>query len=538
MSAPPDLGTAAGTPEAEAQIEAPVGEGFSVTNFAENFEVLAEAPGGLTKLRRLVVMLGLTGRLSGGRHGWQHRRLSDCVDVLDSRRMPVNESERARRIAGKRKDELFPYFGATRQQGWIDAFLFDEDLVLLGEDGVPFLDPDRPKAYVVQGKTWVNNHAHVLRPRAMDPTFLCHALNYTDYQGRITGTTRAKLTQRKMLDIPIAAPPLAEQKRIVAKVDQLMALCVELEGRQTKKREIGARLTESALTAVRIAEEREAFGIAWRRIVENFDLLFGSSAAVASLRDTIAQLAFRGALVKQLRGDRPAAAVREEVRAAWVGKKRKEVLPEVDVSERPASPARWEWVRLGNLAEVVGGPAKGRDLKGRSSRAYPYLRVANVQRGYLDLEVMKEMEIAQDEIEKYRVLPGDVLFTEGGDWDKLGRSAVWSGEIEDCIHQNHIFRARLVTTAIEPLWCSTYANSPAGRRYFEDAAKQTTNLASINMTQLRNCPMPLPPAGEQGAVLVKLRELTSLCDELEARLARAEERAGALAAAAAHQVLM
>lgn len=151
-------------------------------------------------------------------------------------REPINGTERDLRIAGKNRSELFPYYGATQQQGWIDDYIFDAELVLLGEDGVPFFDDLRSKAYLISGKTWVNNHAHVFRGILVSNAFLMHWLNTFDYTGRVAGSTRSKLNQAKAVDIPIALPPLAEQKRIVAKVDDLMALCDRLALQQEKGR--------------------------------------------------------------------------------------------------------------------------------------------------------------------------------------------------------------------------------------------------------------------------------------------------------------
>ena len=108
---------------------------------------------------------------------WQIVCLQDIVDILDSKRIPVNRDERAKRLGE------IPYYGATGQVGWIDDYLFDEELVLLGEDGAPFLERARPKAYIIRGKSWVNNHAHVLRARSnIDSRYLLHALNLTDYR--------------------------------------------------------------------------------------------------------------------------------------------------------------------------------------------------------------------------------------------------------------------------------------------------------------------------------------------------------------------
>jgi type I restriction enzyme S subunit len=111
--------------------------------------------------------------------GWVWTTLEQCVDILDSRRVPINSDERESRIAGKSTIELYPYFGATGQVGWIDSYLFDEEIVLLGEDGAPFLDSTKDTAYIIKGKTWVNNHAHVLRALAevTSNPFVCHYLN-------------------------------------------------------------------------------------------------------------------------------------------------------------------------------------------------------------------------------------------------------------------------------------------------------------------------------------------------------------------------
>src|SRR5437016_5034218 len=97
---------------------------------------------------------------------WIELTLADCVEILDSERIPVNASERESRVAGKSLTDIYPYYGATGQVGWIDGYLFDDELVLLGEDGAPFLEKERTKAYIISGKSWVNNHAHVLKAKS------------------------------------------------------------------------------------------------------------------------------------------------------------------------------------------------------------------------------------------------------------------------------------------------------------------------------------------------------------------------------------
>ena len=148
--------------------------------------------------------------------------LEQAADILDSYRKPVNNKERLNLIKGKPLDELFPYYGATGQVGWIDSFLTDGEYILLGEDGAPFLNPYAEKAYIIYGKTWVNNHAHILRSKTNNE-FLCYYLNYFNYKNYVSGTTRLKLTQAQMRKIPIPNIPSDEQFRIVASIEELFS---------------------------------------------------------------------------------------------------------------------------------------------------------------------------------------------------------------------------------------------------------------------------------------------------------------------------
>lgn len=156
-----------------------------------------------------------------------------------------------------------------------------------------------------------------------------------------------------------------------------------------------------------------------------------------------------------------------------------------------------ECVALGDIAEVVGGVTK--DSKRQGDPSYvevPYLRVANVQRGALDLREITTIRVSPEKAKALRLEPGDILFNEGGDRDKLGRGWVWNGEIDDCIHQNHVFRARLRSTDFDPKFVSIHGNT-FGRRWFEQMGKQTTNLASINLKTLKSFPVPVVPVEEQ-----------------------------------------
>ncbi len=192
--------------------------------------------------------------------------------------------------------------------------------------------------------------------------------------------------------------------------------------------------------------------------------------------------------------------------------------------------------RLDALAEVVSGVTLGRKFNGQRTIQLPYLRVANVQAGYLDLSEIKTVEALPGDLEKRRLRPGDVLLTEGGDFDKLGRGALWEGQVDDCIHQNHIFRVRVDPRALMPVFFVNYLQTVFAKSYFLRCAKKTTNLASINMTQLRGLPVPLPPLSLQrqfvkhaikikateGKQTATLREADHLFDSLVQRAFRGE----------------
>jgi type I restriction enzyme S subunit len=158
--------------------------------------------------------------------GWRATTLGEVAEFLDSRRVPVNNTERLKRIAGKRTDELYPYYGANGLVGWIDDYLFDEPLILLAEDGGNFGSTSRPIAYAVSGKYWVNNHAHVLRPRpGVDFNFLLHAIRLRpDVGALVSGSTRGKLNQDTAARIPIRLPLLPEQKLIAARLQEQFAI--------------------------------------------------------------------------------------------------------------------------------------------------------------------------------------------------------------------------------------------------------------------------------------------------------------------------
>ena len=259
-------------------------------------------------------------------------------------------------------------------------------------------------------------------------------------------------------------------------------------------------------------------------LLSNMELLATAPGGVAKLRELILTLAVQGKLVPQDPADEPAGVLLQKIRAEKdrliaEGKiKRDKPLAEIAEEEKPFElPVGWEWVRFGDVVSISSGVTLGRKTPYAKPVSLPYLRVANVQRWYLDLASMKEVVVDQVELPRFQLRKGDLLITEGGDWDKVGRTAIWRDEIATCLHQNHVFKARAITPDWNAGWAELFLNSGVARSYFASSAKQTTNLASINMTQLKHCAFPLPPLAEQSRIVTRVEALMRLCDALEAK---------------------
>jgi len=266
------------------------------------------------------------------------------------------------------------------------------------------------------------------------------------------------------------------------------------------------------------------------RLLALFEQISEAPDAILRMRRFILDLAVRGKLVEQDPEDEPAEELLKRLKPAKVlayeveGLRSRQPVSRVNRDDLwfEISPS-WALPCFDDVFVIISGVTKGQRIPPSEAVDVPYLRVANVQRGSLDLSQVKTIGVRAADVERYRLKDQDILMTEGGDWDKLGRAAIWANQIQDCIHQNHVFRLRVPSDDLIPDWVVLYSNSDPGRKFFENCSKQTTNLASINMTQLRSCPLPLPPLAEQHRIVAKVDELMALCDQLEAARQQREQ---------------
>ncbi len=179
-----------------------------------------------------------------------------------------------------------------------------------------------------------------------------------------------------------------------------------------------------------------------------------------------------------------------------------------------AIPAHWEPVPLKRLGQVRSGITKGKSYSNEETVVLPYLRVANVQDGWLDLNEIAEIEVRATDVQKYALENGDILMNEGGDNDKLGRGAVWRRQIFPCLHQNHVFAVRL--NALDPEWVVRCTEAAYAKFHFFRRAVQSTNLASISRTVVADLPIPLPPRDEIARILAALGlELGQMSEQMD-----------------------
>ncbi|EIS3328451.1 restriction endonuclease subunit S, partial [Escherichia coli] len=357
----------------------------------------------------------------------------------------------------------------------------------------------------VKERLVVDSHVTIIRSIKQNGQFICNYISTYGIQQLfdpkhpktlLSGTTnQAELNTSVVISFITPFPPQKEQERINTKVIELMSLCDQLEQQSLSSLDAHQQLVETLLGTLTDSQNAEELAENWARINEHFDTLFTTEASVDALKQTILQLAVMGKLVPQDPNDEPASELlkriaQEKAQLVKEGKiKKQKPLPPISDEEKPFElPEGWEWCLFEDIIDIQSGITKGRNLSNRTLVKVPYLRVANVQRGYLDLTEIKQIEIPIEEKEKYQVVKGDLLITEGGDWDTVGRTTVWCHDWY-IANQNHVFKGRNIGQDVDPYWLETYMNSPFSRQYFANASKQTTNLASINKTQLRGCPV-------------------------------------------------
>lgn len=399
--------------------------------------------------------------------GWPIVALEEAAEIYDNERKPVNSKERAKRLEGKKREKLYPYYGATGQVGYIDEYIIDGEYVLLGEDGAPFLDAFASKAYLISGKGWVNNHAHILKSK-INSKFLCYYLNAFSYKGFVSGTTRLKLTQASMKKIPIPCPLPVEQKRIVNRIEELFSnLNKAVETLQT---------TKARLSVYRQAVLKEAFEGKWHylnRHKPETDLKFHS--------------------IKPLESDKL------------------EVIPH-----------EWKYVYLSELGELSRGKSKHRprnDEKLFENGKYPFFQTGDVKAARENLVTCSKI-YGEFGLKQSKLWPsGTLCITIAANIAEtcfLGVDGCFPDSIVGFTANDNIVNKEYIRFFIEASKKRLWAFAPA------------TAQKNINLTTLENLIVPYCTLDEQEYIVGEIKARLSVCDSIEQTVDTALQQAEAM----------
>jgi type I restriction enzyme, S subunit len=393
--------------------------------------------------------------------GWEARTLGDLGRYLNGRAFKSSEWS----TTGRPIIRIQNLTGSGREFNYYEGEVADRYVVRHGDLLVSWAAT--LGAYFWDGPEGVLNQ-HIFKVESnIDKRFHKYLIEskVAEMMGQTHGSGMVHITKSKFDSIPVAVPPLDEQRRIVAILeDHLSRLDAASQALERNRQ----RLTAYRLNSIR-------------------RLLLGHETS-------------------------------ETVRVELAGEG-------VDDSVVVPLPSGWQWRRLGDIAQVVGGVTKdAKKQSGPDLVEVPYLRVANVQRGRLDLSEVTTIRVPEAKADALRLRQGDVLLNEGGDRDKLGRGWVWEGQVEHCIHQNHVFRARVLRDSIDPVLLS-WASNTIGGRWCELNGKQSVNLASISLNRIRLMPVPVPPRERQESIRQAVEsvdvESRRLIDSLGSALAKA-----------------
>lgn len=491
----------------------------------ENLSLLASAPNGIKKLRQLILTLAVQGRLvpqdqseqpaadflnriaahkadaaARGRSrrplevpepmesaaapvapaGWLWTTFGSVTVCRDGERIPVSQVDREHR------KKLYDYYGASGVIDKIDGYLFDKPLLLIGEDGANLVNRSSPIAFIARGQYWVNNHAHVIDGVTEGLLkYLELYINAIDLKPYVTGTAQPKMNQAKLNAIPLALPPEAEQHRIVAKVDELMALCDRLEAEQADAEAAHAQLVEALLASLTQARDAADFRASWQQLAEHFHTLFTTEASVDALRAAILCLAAEGKLVEE----------------------------------------------DGNARQLpIGQLLHGDSLNGCSRKpsddpaGTPILRISagtGSDDFYVDEADHKWVDANSVEREKFRLLPNDLLACRfNGNLKYVGSFSLYRGTSgAEQIFPDKLIRFRVDPSRVLADYVRYVMNAAPARKQIEAFCATTVGNIGISATNLKTVELRVPSLNEQRRIVDKLTHLFSLCDQLKADLA-------------------
>ncbi|MHB9954805.1 restriction endonuclease subunit S [Vibrio campbellii] len=353
-------------------------------------------------------------------------------------------------------------------------------------------------------------------------------LNSPVYRRNLDGvstTTINQITQSNLRSTICPIPPVNEQHRIVAKVDELMALCDQLE--QQTEASIAAHqvLVTTLLDTLTNSENTEELMQNWQMVAEHFDTLFTTEESIDQLKQTILQLAVMGKLVPQDPNDEPAAKLLERIaeeKAQLIKEKKikkQKALPPIADDEKPFElPNGWEWERIGNLSHFIEYGSSQKTVESLPN-GVPVLKMGDIQNGKLILGEHKVMSSDVDELPNLYVKNNDVLYNRTNSAELVGKTGIYKGEDDKYSFASYLIRIRCNSANISPDYLNLSMNTPLFRQYqIEPHIKKQCGQANVNGTLMKSMLVSVPPLKEQSCIFNKVNELHKLCNQLKARI--------------------
>ena len=558
--------------------------------FFDNFELLADAPNGVQKLRELILQLAVQGKLVPQDPNDEPAsvvlkkikaekerlikekkiRRAKPLPPIELSEIPFELSEQWEWIrlgevgdwgAGSTPDRKnSEYYGGSIT--WFKSGELNNDYIRDSEEKITelalhkcSLRLNRPGDVLIAMYGATIGKVAILEASATTNQAVCACTCFQGFYNRYlfivlkayknrflnqgAGGAQPNISREKIIHTVAPLPPLEEQKRIVAKVDQLMALCDELETRQQKKREGCVRLNNAAIDQLLTTREPDDFSKHWQRICDNFDLLYSAPENIGKLRQAILQLAVQGKLVPQDPNDEPASSLLEKIKAEkeWLIKegkiRRSGPLPPIEADDVPYElPPGWEWTRFPELGEFGRGKSKHRprnDLALYREGTYPVVQTGDVARANGTINTYTGL-YNENGLAQSRLWPkGTLCITIAAniaDAALLGFDACFPDSVVGFIPSSEIGQAKYFGYFMR-----------TAKEHLQDYAPSTAQK-NINLGILEKLLIPLPPKGELQRIVAKVDQLMTLCNELEAKLTQSQTNSEKLTDAAVRHTLM
>jgi len=573
---------------------------MSLQPFLDNFAELTASPNGIQQLRELVLDLAISGKIVSQdpndepatiladriKKDREHLesigkiRKSDPLEAIKDYELPrilpagwtynrLGNLLYIIRGASPRPKGDPKYFSIARTPyHWIkisDIKKYSEGWVLKDTDEFLTEDGCKKSVYLEKGTFILSNSATIGVPcilgingcihdgylafPSLNEKFLTAKYLYYFFQHfqselkrRAFGGAQLNLNTGIVKEVVFPLPPYEEQKRIVAKIDELMRLADELEARHQAEHESRLRLNAAVLAPLNKAASltRKDFEHVTVRLVDNFDKLYHSIDAVAKLRSTILQLAAVGKLIPQDRNDEPASVLLANIhnlKQGFVqsGQIKARLAAIRSGAKLPPLPVGWQWT---TLDDVLISLRNGISVPPQDFGNTRLLRISALRPNLVNINEFRYLSESSENYEGFRVDAGDLLFTRySGNRDFVGICGVVPQHDEPLIHPDKLIRGRLIPGGLWPEFLSIVMNTGVSRSFVEARLKTTAGQVGIAGRELKMTPIPVAPLEEQKRIVDKVNQLTSLCDELETKLRQAEAQSDKLMIAAVQHVL-